>query len=248
METSTPAPPADSQRRFYYLLNFEMALEWLAARYEDVWNDDERAFLLAFPRLPLASRALLVRMLMRTGPLFRVSKLAYDEIGCPSEAAAPIAALGWVDANPLLSLVEIFSLHTKAELAVIIPGLPQTRGVRKSEMLALLRRCDYPARSYAHWHPHVQDKALRVTVTGLCERLRLMFFGNLRQDWSEFVLADLGVFRYERVALEPSSRAFGSRDDVDVFLAMHICRERLNESASTGETLPLGRWSGKSKN
>ena len=33
-------------------------------------------------------------------------------------------------------------------------------------------------------------------VGDLCERLRLMFFGNLRQDWSEFVLADLGVFKY----------------------------------------------------
>ncbi|SOE97498.1 VRR-NUC domain-containing protein [Burkholderia sp. D7] len=237
METSPPL--ANFQQRFYYLLNFETALEWLAARYDDLWSDDERAFLLAFPRLPLASRALLVRMLMRTGSLFRASKLGYDEIGCPLEAAAPLAALGWVDTNPLLSLDEIFSLHTKAELAVIIPGLSSARGVRKSESLTLLRCCDHPARGYADWHPEAQDEALRVTVTALCERLRLMFFGNLRQSWSEFVLADLGVFRYERVALEPSSRAFGSRDDVDVFLAVHACRERLDASAGTGETLPL---------
>jgi len=66
-----------------------------------------------------------------------------------------------------------------------------------------------------------------------------MFFGNLRQSWSEFVLADLGVLRYERVALEPSSRAFGSRDDVDVFLAVHACRERLDAYAGTSETLSL---------
>ncbi len=36
METSTPTPPVNFQRRFYYLLNFEMALEWLAARYDDL--------------------------------------------------------------------------------------------------------------------------------------------------------------------------------------------------------------------
>jgi len=139
MEPRTPAPPANFQRRFYYLLNFEMALEWLAARYDDLWSDDERDFLLALPRLPLTSRALLVRMLMRAGPLFRASKLAYDEIGCPLEAAASLAALGWVDVNPLLSLDQIFYLHTKAELAVIIPGLSRARGVRKSELLALQR-------------------------------------------------------------------------------------------------------------
>jgi hypothetical protein len=127
MESLTRTSPADFQRSFYYLLNFETALEWLAARYDDLWSDDERAFLLAFPQLPLASRALLVRMLTRTGRLFRSSKLAYDEIGCPRKAAAPLAALGWVDTNPLLSLDEIFRLHTKAELAVIIPGLSWSR-------------------------------------------------------------------------------------------------------------------------
>jgi VRR-NUC domain/Fanconi anemia-associated nuclease SAP domain len=232
-------PSTDFERRFYYLLNFETALEWLAARYDDLWSDDERAFLHAFPELPLASRALLVRMLMRTGSLFRASKLAYNEIGCPIEAAAPLVALGWVDGSPLLSLDEIFSLHTKAELAVFIPGLLRARGARKSESLALLRRCDYPPSRYAHWHPEAQDKALRITVTALCERLRLMFFGNLRQGWSEFVLADLGVSRYERVALEPSSRAFGSRDDVDVFLTVHACRERVDAWASTGETVSI---------
>jgi hypothetical protein len=239
METPTRTSPADFQQRFYYLLNFETALAWLAARYDDLWSDDERGFLRAFPQLPLASRALLVRILMRAGCLFRASKLDYDEIGCPLEAAAPLAALGWVDTNPLLSLDEIFSLHTKAELAVIIPGLSWARGVRKSESLALHRCCDHPARSYAQWHPEALDRALRVTVTDLCKRQRLMFFGNLRQGWPEFVLSDLGVFRYERVALEPSSRAFGSRDDVDVYLAMHAWRERLDASAASGETLPL---------
>jgi len=43
------------------------------------------------------------------------------------------------------------------------------------------------------------------------------------------------------VALEPSSRAFGSRDDVDVFLVMHAWGKRLDESASSGERLPLER-------
>jgi hypothetical protein len=66
-----------------------------------------------------------------------------------------------------------------------------------------------------------------------------VFFGNVRQGWSEFVLADLGVFRYERVALEPSSQAFGSWDDVDVFLGMHACGERLDTSANSGETIPF---------
>src|SRR5271167_1003416 len=69
-----------------YLLNFERALAWLAERYDDVFGADERSFLGEFGRLPQASRALLVRMLMRKGTLFRASRLSYDEIGCPLQA------------------------------------------------------------------------------------------------------------------------------------------------------------------
>jgi hypothetical protein len=38
-----------------------------------------------------------------------------------------------------------------------------------------------------------------ILVKPLCDRLRLLFFGNLHQDWTEFVLSDLGLFRYEQV-------------------------------------------------
>src|SRR5580698_337211 len=74
---SSPPPWA-----LYYLLNFERALAWLAERYADVLGPDERSFLTEFSRLPQASRALLVRMLMRKGTLFKASRLIYDEIGC----------------------------------------------------------------------------------------------------------------------------------------------------------------------
>ncbi|EGD03435.1 hypothetical protein B1M_16495, partial [Burkholderia sp. TJI49] len=111
MTQSSPTPPA-----FYYLTNFERALAWLGERYDDLLDDAEHAFLLHFPTLPQASRALLVRMLMRNGADFRASKLVYDEIGCPLEAAEPLVALGWVDPAPALTLDALFALATKADL------------------------------------------------------------------------------------------------------------------------------------
>ena len=59
----------------------------------------------------------------------------------------------------------------------------------------------YAARPFAAWFPDSGDRVLRVTVGARCDRLRLMFFGNLHQDWTEFVLTDLGVFQYESVPL-----------------------------------------------
>jgi tetratricopeptide (TPR) repeat protein len=71
----------------------------------------------------------------------------------------------------------------------------------------------------------------------LGERLRLMFFGNLRQGWSEFVLADLGIYRYEKVEFSAASRAFRSRADVDDYLRLQRCRERFEQGGSLAEVV-----------
>jgi VRR-NUC domain/Fanconi anemia-associated nuclease SAP domain len=223
----------------YYLLNFERALAWLAMRYDDLLSAQEHAFLHAFAALPQASRALLVRMLMRKGTLFRASRLAYDEIGCPLQAVAPMVASGYVDTEPHLTLNELFALSTQAQLLEIFAGtialIPGAKALRKPELLETLRVFHEGeggptprARPLRAWHTLTTDCVLHVAIAPLCERLRLMFFGNLQQDWSEFVLADLGVFQYEKVAFAPSSRAFQQRADVDVYLALHACREALD--------------------
>lgn len=234
----------------YYLLNFERALAWLAVRYDDLLEAHEQAFFHAFAALPQASRALLVRMLMRKGALFRASRLSYDEIGCPLQAAAPMAALGWIDAEPPLTLDELFALSTRAHLLEIfaeaIALIPGAKALRKPDLLETLRPFYSAAterqQPLSAWHAQTDDCVLHVAIAPLCERLRLMFFGNLQQDWSEFVLADLGVFQYETVAFAPSSRAFQQRADVDVYLNLQACRDALealpaDDPAATDELI-----------
>ncbi|HEF5869743.1 TPA: VRR-NUC domain-containing protein [Burkholderia cenocepacia] len=223
MTPASPTPPA-----FYYLTNFERALAWLGERYDDLFDAHEHAFVRQFATLPQASRALLVRMLMRNGSDFRASKLVYDEIGCTLDAAAPLVALGWVDPAPALTLDELFALSTKAELLRIFPSLAAHAGERKADWLERLRPVHDVAQPLDAWCAQPDDRVLRVTVGALCDRLRLMFFGNLHQDWSEFVLADLGVFQYESVPIAPSSRAFQQRGDVDAYLALQMCRDALD--------------------
>jgi hypothetical protein len=73
---------------FYYLKNFELVLTTILARYSDLLSEEELRFITEFPQLPLESRALLVRMVMRRRDLFRASKLHYAEIGETRAAAA----------------------------------------------------------------------------------------------------------------------------------------------------------------
>ncbi|WP_207004052.1 VRR-NUC domain-containing protein [Trinickia mobilis] len=218
----------------YYLLNFERALAWVAERYGDLFSTGERAFFEAFAALPQGARALLVRMLMRKGTLFRASRLSYEEIGCPLAAAQPLIELGWLDSEPLLTLDELFALATRPEVLQMFPSTALGKQARKSDLLDALRTIHDGARSYAAWGAPCADPVFRVTIAPLCDRLRLMFFGNLHQDWSEFVLADLGVFKYESVPFSLSSRAFQRRADIDAYLALHACREAL-DAAAVGE-------------
>jgi hypothetical protein len=229
---STPHP-----RPFYYLENFQTALTWLRQRYEDLLTDEERAFFAAFEALPRASRALLVRMIMRKGGLFRTGKLEYGEIGCPRAAAAPLIALGWLDDQPLLGIAEVFALMRKAEIAAAFRLTARARAASKEELMATLAATFVERRTFEAWCPESGEVAFRVRVLDLCERLRLMFFGNFDQTWSQFVLADLGIFNYEKVVVPASARAFQRREHIDDFHAIYRCREQFAREAPGAEIL-----------
>ena len=134
MPPGPPLPP----HRFYYLHNFQRALDWVQTRHGDLLDVEEQQFLARFRALPQDARALLVRMVMRRGPWFRASKLAYEEIPGTEEAAAPLLALGWLCARQDLGLSELFALHTKRELLQILQPAPLHPAMRKADMLAAL--------------------------------------------------------------------------------------------------------------
>ncbi|VXA92301.1 VRR-NUC domain-containing protein [Massilia sp. 9I] len=214
------------ENEFYYLDNFQRVLDWIGERYRDLLDEDELAFLAAFPALPQNARALFVRMVMRKGQLFRASKLTYAEIGCPVEASSHLLATGWVEADPLVSLDELFDLLSKPEIAAAFHPHLQQKNARKAEQLEALRAEFADSRCFSHWYRDCGDLALRILVKPLCDRLRLIFFGNLHQDWTEFVLSDLGMFRFEQVEISQASRGFRSRADVEHYLRLHDCKER----------------------
>lgn len=226
----------------YYLVNFRTVLDWLAARYADLLSTEERAFIDDFARLPEASQALLVRMVMRKGVDFRASRLVYAEIGDTPTAAAPLIAAGWIEAGAPLSLEALFSLATKPELATDLGSwlgeLGISRSSGKSVWLSTLQGLSPPDRSLAEWLPKLDDRHYRLNVDAMCERFRLMFFGNLRQQWSEFVLAELGVFRFETVELDAASRAFNHREELEAYHHLHRCRERFDADELATTLLP----------
>ncbi|MEO8504949.1 MAG: VRR-NUC domain-containing protein [Acidobacteriota bacterium] len=85
---------------------------------------------------------------------------------------------------------------------------------------------------------------------------RLLFFGNLRQDGTEFILRDLGVLRFEAYPLLAESRTFSNREAVDRHLELSERRaviesclaakspEMLERAALIAEEVAGEEWQG----
>lgn len=229
---SVPLPP-----ELYYLGNFRTALAWVDERHADLLSDEESRFIARFAELAVPAQALLVRMVMRKGSHFRASKLRYDEIGDIAAAARPLLELGWLSERTPLEAAAVAALLRKDELLAHLPLADRRASQKKAELEAQLLALELPAQPFAAWCPNLDERLYSLQVGELCDRLRLLFFGNLSQDWSEFVLADLGIYRYEPVAIAPESRGFRCREDVDDYLFLRARRERFEAGEPVADLL-----------
>ncbi|WP_423031129.1 VRR-NUC domain-containing protein [Undibacterium sp. Ji42W] len=235
---------ANLDNPFYYLENFQAVLDWVGGRYADLLADDEQEFIAQFGSLPQASRALFVRMVMRKGCVFRASKLVYGEIGEMRAAMQALEDVGWVQADPVVDIAGLFDLLQKPELALVLAMKPGEKKLPKAEQLSVFSLRHTGSQAFSAWCAGAEgtvsaldDVAYQVLNKDLCDRLRLLFFGNLYQDWSEFVLSDLGIFQYEKVEFSAASRGFGKRADIDAYLALHACREAFHAEQPVPEVL-----------
>jgi hypothetical protein len=227
--------PANSlEDPFYYLSNFRQVLDWLRQRYSDVLSPDEQGFIDTFMAADHGAQALLVRMIMRKGPLYRASKLVYSEIGAIAPAAAVLLAHGWICDQQPLSLEALFEVLGKAELYQRFRRHGLSAGARKAVWLEQLAEHYPEPQPFSQWWPAPDEAVYCLKVRNLCERLRLLYFGNLHQDWSEFVLADLGIFEYERVPFSTASRSLHSASDIDQYMVLHGARQALEAGEERG--------------
>lgn len=155
MTDQRPAP-ASLENPLYYLKNMDILVAWVIDHHSDLLSKVEHKRLTAFTRLATGPRALLTRMVMRTGELFRADKLRYGEL--PVSEAAALKVLmrdGWLDENPSLSLDDLFRLFTLAELRPMFglwlqqQGHPKT--LAKAQMRKLLEDASSAPRPLQAW-------------------------------------------------------------------------------------------------
>lgn len=231
--------PASLDNPLYYLLNARQVIDWCLLHYRDLLLEEEIRLLETFLDLPNPAQGLLIRLIMRKGDLFRDDSLNYPEVGHDREltiALEQLQATTLIHLNPSVSLPELTHLCRKPEALSLLktchgryPLLERAPAAKHSKLQLIGfaehlsdRLPEENTRQPLHlWWPQAPFRLIELHCSPLFERLRLMFFGNLYQSWSEFVLAELGIQTYETVDLSPQSRAFTQREMVDIYLTLY---------------------------
>jgi hypothetical protein len=213
----------------YYLQNFTTVLEWVVCYHHDLLTAMERVRLQNWHQLSEPARALLVRMIMRKGELFWRRQLNYAELGDPAPYFDELIQHGWVLNDPPITVSTLGQLLTVKALRVHFSSCQPFPSAGSKGVLidSLKRHYNDQLRPASHWCPDMPDELIALCDADLFVRIRLMFFGTLGQDWSSFVVAELGHRRFETVPLSPQSRAFNERAEVDLWLTMDRVREAL---------------------
>ena len=225
----------------YYLRNAEQVIRLCLSQYAQLLLPDERQALERLLSLEVPARALLIRMVMRKGTVFRTDALCYSEVPDLDEAITALAEAALVDAQPALSLVTLCELSRREECRELVrqrlPDATFTASTRKTDLVTALLAsvADNPLKPVHEWWPAAPFQVIELSCSDLFDRLRLMFFGNLYQNWSEFVLTELGLQQFEPVPLTAESRPFHNRAEVDLYLQLH----QLQQQAAEGEPIEV---------
>ncbi len=215
--------PAD-----YYLTNFNTMLDFVIEQYPDLLSTSETCFINRFSSTEKEARQLYVRLICRKGPLFRSDKLKYAEIPDISASAELLEQQGLLTVNPELKIESLAKLLTKAELLIQFPvELKGYRSRKKSECVERLVELNpkLSPLSYRIYQPLYAEEI---------ESLQFLFFGNLFQDLTEFVLQNLGLTRYESYPLNPQNRLFNTRLEFDNALELSFIAAEAAEAEYSG--------------
>ena len=217
---SSPAPLPTG----YLLRNFQQVLEWVSNLYSDLLTPAEHEFYLRFYQLPEPARHLYLRLLTRKGPYIPVQSLQYEEVPDTALALDALVQAKFALLNPEADSSLLLNRMNKAGLrALFDTAIPASAG--KAELIKAIvdqHSAEHIRQAVAAFQPYAQACHADIFSTFL-----LLFFGNGRQDLSEFVISDLGHVRYENYRVCSRTRYFNSRREIEILQQYLETRDRL---------------------
>lgn len=199
----------------YYLDYFLSMIDVVFERYSDILHDEDRYFIEQVRAASQPAIRLLVRLYMRKGPNFLVAKLKYMEIPSISDAIEELETLELIESNPQVfahELIDLLPVATSRQL------FSDDTKIRKAELFDLWLD-DETLQTCKDWG--VEQTIITPLDYESYRRIQLMYFGNEYQDLTEFILEDIGLFKYESYQLGRANRLFESADELDQLLKLN---------------------------
>jgi hypothetical protein len=188
-----------------------------------------------FTELTEDAQKLYIRLLNRSHHLFRLSKLNYPEIGSIQDAIALLNISGFMQVDPEIDREELIALFSKAELLALHPQPVELRKLKRLALDTMLLEQDDDAFFSAL---ATTDCLLQVEQKDHYRLCQMLFFGNLNQSMTDFVLRDLGLNQYENYSVDIQNRPYTSTLDIQQHWLLHRLESQLETTAANDiETL-----------
>ena len=227
---------------YYYLGNYVELIDTVETQYGDLLLPAEQGLIANFRALSHAGQCLYVRLVSRRGPLFRVEKLKYDEIGCLEEPLKELFSCGLASRAQACTIPELGKIFTRVELGDMFSqdvDCPKT--CRKAQLLEALEQLELPSARLRSAISNVAGaRLLSIDGTDTVALLQLLFFGNTHQSLTDFVLSDLGLANYFPYPLDREGRLFESRAALDEYLACGLFGEKYYALLDTQDREGIG--------
>ncbi len=216
----------------YYLDNFNYLIAFVTRHYQHLLNLNELDFCSTYSNLSSNAQQVFVRISSRTHALLRTSKLNYPEISDISAGIDELHNAQFVNKEVEFTDCDFTHLFSQAELKTALnikstqfdPASINTRTLCTPDLFG-----DSPLEQLL-----TNDSLIEVHHKEHIVTFRLLFFGNLHQDFSSFVLRDLGLRRYESYHIDSATVLFQQRDQLEAHLHYYQCAELFENACDQG--------------
>ena len=194
--------------------------------YADLLDDELLGFINRFTDLGIDAQKLYIRLLNRSHEWYRASKLVYPEIVSLDQAIDELERQDCLRVNDPIDMPTLLSLFTKPEL-VAASKAPELARLRRDELVEKLIADDSDS---LFDRLAASDDLLLVQHRDFYQLLQMLFFGNLNQSMTDFVLRDLGLYQFENYRIDAEHRPYRNRDEIEHHWFLHQLEVEFEES------------------
>ena len=236
--TGLPNQKAKPLSQHYYHENVNELLAFVTGNYWQLLDHREKHFFTLYRSLGKSAQQLYCRLLMRTRDHFRLSKTVYPEIDNLNDALSELTGCDFctpVDSDNVQSWAGLF---TRTEMQHVLPAhaLPDLAPTMRNQWQSncgkaseLLLQKDLFGFSPMDLLLQT-DPVYRVNYKDAFINFQLLFFGDLYQDISAFILRDLGLTHYETTLHQGLPLPFSNRTQLLAHRQYYACIDQYDDT------------------